>query len=152
MDDFICPISREIMTDPVVAADGFTYDRASIKKWFKKSNISPMTNEEINTDLIINYSIRSVMASKNYQLKSILPKPKPKCTKPTPSRYISPFTCFTNESRDNIRKINAAKEAGEKPEKFIGFIELSNKWTAFTDAEKAPYIEMSRISRDLPTS
>ena len=28
--DFLCPISREIMQDPVIAADGHTYEREMI--------------------------------------------------------------------------------------------------------------------------
>ncbi|PPS08367.1 hypothetical protein GOBAR_AA12264 [Gossypium barbadense] len=32
--DFICPLSLELMTDPVIVASGQTYERAFIKKWF----------------------------------------------------------------------------------------------------------------------
>ena len=32
-DDFICPITLELFIDPVVAADGLTYERAAIQKW-----------------------------------------------------------------------------------------------------------------------
>jgi hypothetical protein len=35
-DDFICPLTLEVMLDPVVACDGFTYDRKSIESWFEK--------------------------------------------------------------------------------------------------------------------
>ena len=31
---YICPISNDIMRDPVVSADGVTYDRPSIELWF----------------------------------------------------------------------------------------------------------------------
>ena len=37
-DELVCPISLVLMTnDPVLAADGITYERASIEDWFKKS-------------------------------------------------------------------------------------------------------------------
>jgi len=37
-EELVCPISLHLMTnDPVVAADGITYERASIEDWFKKS-------------------------------------------------------------------------------------------------------------------
>ena len=29
----VCPISHDVMLDPVVAADGHTYERAQIEKW-----------------------------------------------------------------------------------------------------------------------
>ena len=42
---FICSISHEIMTRPVILSDGFTYDRKNIKKWFRLGkNRSPITN------------------------------------------------------------------------------------------------------------
>jgi len=37
-DELVCPISLVLMTnDPVVAADGITYERESIEDWFQKS-------------------------------------------------------------------------------------------------------------------
>jgi len=39
-DELVCPISLTLMSnDPVVAADGITYERASIEDWFKKSEV-----------------------------------------------------------------------------------------------------------------
>ena len=43
-DDLQCPISHELMRDPVVAADGRTYERAEITGWIGRGhNRSPMT-------------------------------------------------------------------------------------------------------------
>ena len=40
-----CPISLSIIEDGVVAADGVTYERAAIEKWFKDGRVtSPMTS------------------------------------------------------------------------------------------------------------
>ena len=42
----LCPITRQIMLDPVVAADGHSYERTAIQKWFDTGNTkSPMTSE-----------------------------------------------------------------------------------------------------------
>lgn len=51
--DYICPITHEIMKDPVIAEDGFTYERSAIQEWFgqRSQTISPMTNIEILPDL-----------------------------------------------------------------------------------------------------
>ncbi|XP_019647749.1 PREDICTED: WD repeat, SAM and U-box domain-containing protein 1-like isoform X1 [Branchiostoma belcheri] len=44
-DEYLCPISREIMVDPVIASDGYTYERKSIESWLHKGKMtSPMTN------------------------------------------------------------------------------------------------------------
>lgn len=43
--DFVCPITHEIMIDPVMVEDGFSYERAAIMEWFAKDkSTSPMTN------------------------------------------------------------------------------------------------------------
>ena len=42
-DALCCPISMEIMRDPVIAADGHTYERADIELWFANNNTSPKT-------------------------------------------------------------------------------------------------------------
>ncbi|KAF9619974.1 hypothetical protein IFM89_010590 [Coptis chinensis] len=38
LEDFRCPISLEIMMDPVTIATGQTYERSSIQKWLKDGN------------------------------------------------------------------------------------------------------------------
>jgi hypothetical protein len=53
--DVMCIISHALLEDPVVAADGFTYSRASITAWVKDHNTSPHTNERLpHTTLIPN--------------------------------------------------------------------------------------------------
>ncbi|KAL5076098.1 hypothetical protein RYX36_015082 [Vicia faba] len=39
-DDYRCPISLELMTDPVTVSTGQTYNRASIQQWFNSGNIT----------------------------------------------------------------------------------------------------------------
>jgi hypothetical protein len=49
-----------IYNDPVVAVDGFTYERASITKWFNGSNKSPITGQVLETlKLYSNNEMRS---------------------------------------------------------------------------------------------
>ena len=36
-----CPISKQLMEDPVVAGDGFTYDRSTVEALFKHNGCSP---------------------------------------------------------------------------------------------------------------
>mmetsp|Transcript_29258 Transcript_29258/g.46704 ORF Transcript_29258/g.46704 Transcript_29258/m.46704 type:complete len:88 (+) Transcript_29258:930-1193(+) len=53
-DAYLCPITDDIMTDPVVAEDGKTYERSAIAQWFQNSDISPITQEKIsNRSLLI---------------------------------------------------------------------------------------------------
>ncbi|KAM6175234.1 WD repeat, SAM and U-box domain-containing protein 1 isoform 3-T3 [Erethizon dorsatum] len=44
-DEFICPITRELMKDPVIASDGYSYEKDAMENWIsKKKRTSPMTN------------------------------------------------------------------------------------------------------------
>ncbi|XP_015874111.3 U-box domain-containing protein 33 [Ziziphus jujuba] len=46
---FLCPILQEIMHDPQVAADGFTYEGEAIRGWLENGKeTSPMTNLKLN--------------------------------------------------------------------------------------------------------
>lgn len=59
---FDCPISRERMVDPVVAADGHTYERAAIEAWFAQHSTSPMTREKMwNQKLLPNHALRNAI-------------------------------------------------------------------------------------------
>ena len=50
----------EVMDEPVVAADGFTYEKRCILEWFQKKRTSPTTGAVlISTALIPNHSLKS---------------------------------------------------------------------------------------------
>ena len=60
--EFICPISLEIMKDPVIMSDGQTYDRESITKALKVSPLSPITKKRLNIkEAIPNYNLKSMI-------------------------------------------------------------------------------------------
>ncbi|CAL0301759.1 unnamed protein product [Lupinus luteus] len=67
---FICPILQDVMDDPCVAADGYTYDRKAIEKWFRENDKSPMTNMALpHKNLIPNYTLLSaIMEWKSRQI------------------------------------------------------------------------------------
>uniref|UniRef100_A0A1D1XQJ3 RING-type E3 ubiquitin transferase n=1 Tax=Anthurium amnicola TaxID=1678845 RepID=A0A1D1XQJ3_9ARAE len=60
---FMCPIFQEIMRDPHVAADGFTYEAEAVRGWFERGNkTSPMTNLQLqHTSLVPNHALRSAI-------------------------------------------------------------------------------------------
>jgi hypothetical protein len=62
-DEFLCPISYEVMTDPVVLLeDGHTYERSSIEAWLARSGMSPMTNLRLQSKALNpNYALRSAI-------------------------------------------------------------------------------------------
>lgn len=42
-DECYCPITLEVLVDPVVLEDGFTYERDALVDWLRMNNTSPMT-------------------------------------------------------------------------------------------------------------
>lgn len=51
---------QELIEDPVVAADGHTYERRAILDWFTRKHTSPMLNTPLeDTTLRPNHSYRS---------------------------------------------------------------------------------------------
>ena len=66
--DFLCPITHEVMTDPVVASDGHSYERCAILKWIGQRLIqghpvlSPLTNEVLpSTHVVPNVTLRKLI-------------------------------------------------------------------------------------------
>jgi hypothetical protein len=74
-NELLCPITSDIMVDPVVAADGYSYERQAIEEWFRQFHVihrhgggaaaalprSPTTNKVLtDTKLIPNHNLRSL--------------------------------------------------------------------------------------------
>lgn len=57
---FLCPILKEMMHDPQVGADGFTYEGRAIREWMENGReTSPMTNLKLkHLNLIPNHALR----------------------------------------------------------------------------------------------
>ena len=51
------------MTNPVIAADGHTYERTAIQHWLQGSFLSPVTRDKLrHTRLVINVLVKSALA------------------------------------------------------------------------------------------
>lgn len=57
---FICPISLEIMEEPVICSDGSTYEKKEIERWLVTHDTSPKTTERLHSKVLIpNKAIKS---------------------------------------------------------------------------------------------
>lgn len=58
-DAFLCPITREVMAQPVLTADGHSYDEESITQWLGQADSSPKTNMALpHKRLIPNHALK----------------------------------------------------------------------------------------------
>ncbi|KAF6256446.1 ankyrin repeat-containing domain protein [Scenedesmus sp. NREL 46B-D3] len=57
---FLCPLSQRVLIDPVVACDGFTYDRRAVQEWFESGQrTSPLTKQQLrSTATLPNHVVR----------------------------------------------------------------------------------------------
>ncbi len=63
-DVFHCPITMDIMRDPVVASDGHTYERLSLSELIRRQKSSPMTREVLDPRVVIpNIALRKRIRS-----------------------------------------------------------------------------------------
>ncbi|KAB2598355.1 U-box domain-containing protein 13-like [Pyrus ussuriensis x Pyrus communis] len=62
-DEFRCPISLDLIRDPVIVASGHTYDRNSIAQWINSGHHTcPKSGQKlIHMALIPNYALRSLI-------------------------------------------------------------------------------------------
>lgn len=51
-NEFYCPISHHLMSNPVVAADGFSYECEKISVWFSSKLVSPVTGKKMSSSML----------------------------------------------------------------------------------------------------
>ena len=81
-DALICPITLELMRDPVTPGDSHSYERAAITEWLQKRGTSPLTNEPLRVeDIRPNVALRKVLEA--------LAASEPAPPRPLPAREAS---------------------------------------------------------------
>ena len=61
---FLCPITGEIMREPVTTADGHVFERTAIERWLKTHSTSPMTGMSLeHTSLAPAHALRQLIES-----------------------------------------------------------------------------------------
>ena len=59
--NFLCPISKEIMLNPVTTSSGFTYEKENIVKWMNDKKTDPLTREIISKKLYKNIILKNII-------------------------------------------------------------------------------------------
>jgi hypothetical protein len=60
---YLCPLTHQVMKDPVICSDGYTYERAAIESWFAQGhNTSPLTRNRLeNLNLVPNNALKAII-------------------------------------------------------------------------------------------
>ncbi|KAF9667473.1 hypothetical protein SADUNF_Sadunf15G0026700 [Salix dunnii] len=118
-NQFVCPISLDLMKDPVSLSSGITYDRESIETWLNGGNFTcPVTNQVLGSfDQIPNHSLRKMIqdwgvANRNYGVERI---PTPRV--PVSGIQVSELLFILE---DSVRSLNGLRclELVQKVEKW----------------------------------
>ncbi|XVE79592.1 hypothetical protein DITRI_Ditri14bG0071100 [Diplodiscus trichospermus] len=90
-DDFRCPISLELMKDPVIVSTGQTYERSCIEKWLEQGHgTCPKTQQTLSSPAVTpNYVLRSLIAQW-CEANGIEPPKRPSSSRP--SKTTSAFS------------------------------------------------------------
>ena len=85
-DSYLCPITQEIMKDPVADLDGYSYERSAITEWLERNGTSPITRKPLSVDkLFPNKALEN--AIKEWKEKNRIEVPTPA---PSPARARAP--------------------------------------------------------------
>ena len=61
-ESFYCPVTLQLIIDPVIDPEGFTYERAAIAAWIRKNHDSPVTRKDLlMSDLYDNNAVLNIL-------------------------------------------------------------------------------------------
>ena len=137
----VCPLTLEVMQDPVIATDGFTYEREAIQSWLKRNMKSPMTNETMPSDTLIpNFAIKSQIAAyiqKTEQSKELQEEAMLK-------EKIRAYKLYSELSDIQKEAIDKAYENWKKTKEAISR-SSKREWNSLPDSTKFAFLKQSRL-------
>ena len=83
----ICPITQDVMREPVIDKEGNTYEKSAILEWLKTNNNSPITRNVISaSELIPNRALIQSSIANNSSQENIS-----KCSKCNKAMKVSNY-------------------------------------------------------------
>ncbi|KAL3379347.1 hypothetical protein AABB24_000183 [Solanum stoloniferum] len=130
---FICPISLEMMKDPVTISTGITYDRENIEKWIfsTKNNSCPATKQSLTCiELTPNVTLRRLIQSwctinASHGIERF-PTPKPPVSKPQIIKLLKEAKSpkMQMKSLKRLRSIASENDANKRCMESAGAMEF----------------------------
>jgi HEAT repeat protein len=107
---FRCPLSLQLMLDPVMLASGQTFERSFIQKWLDNGlRICPITHQSIqHTDLVSNYTVKAMISTWCEENNLMFHQPI-SCDEFVNPFVMSPSQCRESAARSNVKPVNQAQ-------------------------------------------
>jgi hypothetical protein len=127
---FRCPISLDLMKDPVTLSTGITYDRESIEAWIEAGNVTcPISNQVLTSvELVPNHTIRNMIQdwcveNQSYGIERV-PTPRIPVSSVEVSEMLSKITMASQRGdhvgcRELVAKIKALGQERERNKRCI---------------------------------
>jgi hypothetical protein len=65
--EYLCPLTHEVFLYPVLASDGHSYEKTAIELWLNSHDVSPLTGEKLDGQLIIPNNTLKELVAKYFQ-------------------------------------------------------------------------------------
>lgn len=151
-DFFLCPISMQLMRDPVTTSTGITYDRDNIEKWLVKfkNTTCPVTKQELLTiDLTPNHNLRRLIQSwcimnSSHGVERI-PIPKPQVTKSNVLKLLKESMVSQEMQISCLRKLRSIAYASESNKKCLESYGVVDFLASIIMKKEVSFLEDSEI-------
>ncbi|KAI5575937.1 hypothetical protein POPTR_009G016200v4 [Populus trichocarpa] len=118
---FLCPISLQLMRDPVTISTGITYDRENIERWLFscKNNTCPVTKQELfGKDLTPNHTLRRLIQAwctlnASFGIERI-PTPKPPIERAQIAKLLNDAKKFPHLQLKSLRRLRSITLESER--------------------------------------
>lgn len=148
---FLCPISLEIMRDPVTLCSGITYDRESIEQWIfcSKNKTCPITRQPLpDLDMTPNHTLRRLIqawcvtnAANGIER---IPTPKP----PVDKEQIIKLLEEAMNAQTQIKSLLNLKEIASQSERNKRVIEAAGAVSTLSFIVKNNYTSIEEVTLD----
>lgn len=124
-----CPVTHELMSMPVVAQDGYTYEYEVIALWLLTHDTSPMTRQQMTAQLHPNHTVAQLTAQLIEQQPELLSE-------------VHEMGCIT--------AILRAEQLGWRPRlRKVSALDFAHSFSALTRADRAFVFEFVELTPEL---
>lgn len=99
-DDFLCPLTMEVMENPLITRFGHSYERSAILEWLQKGKSCPLTRNPLRpSDLISNLPLKARIQI--WRKLNEIPEPSPEDTPENHCGFVA-FLPVTEKKHDEV--------------------------------------------------